>query len=152
MLTTVQVLERKAVPVAGDDLAWLAALKYKLWDVPTSRSCNSLWRVLRPLSVDELRRLSEMILGYQLPCVMNSDCYGHFALVIYNHTEVFYPEPELLFIIDADHLPSPAPLPYIKFSDYVWDVFSMFAGSLRNRELAAFYGLEQLKERYAYEY
>ncbi|MDQ7814978.1 MAG: hypothetical protein RDU25_04210 [Patescibacteria group bacterium] len=148
--------------LSAKDLVWLEMLSAKIWQRhQTVQRANLSGHTMRKdyctekrsLTRQEFKRLERLIRAHELPCTPGSGVFGFgLSLTIFAHSASPGVKPDALIRITGKQLP------LMLFPDTqsdegkVWEIFSSFTHTARNRELLSLYGFEPPREREYYEY
>lgn len=132
----------------------MCQLQKEIWtQLPPRRFGIQDWVQKRPLTEAEYNRLWGLVRIHELPCVMTSSRFGFgLGVAIYFHAEAPGAPPEHHVGIEDSHIPNWEALPLATRWNTVWDLWTPFTHSDRNRELLKLYELPTPGSKSSYEY
>lgn len=147
--------------LSTEDQGWLKRLSTEIWQEHEDRMRANLsghtwtqksYTEKRKLTVDEWERVKRLIRAHELPCLPDGGTFGFgFSLTVCAHS-IPGVKPETLVRITGEHLPGMENSGHRANWGQIWETFEPFTHSPRNRELLAFYGFEEPRNREHYEY
>jgi len=150
-----------------DDLAWLQEFETRIW--PQEGQSGGLFWDVPTITADELIRICEIIRRAELVVVLwTYGPLGGIGMSLYAHEAFPGTGPEEVFRIKDKHIPQPSRTWHERLLDApavevekrsagcirqdVWELFSRYSHTERNREWLKRYGLKMRFERTYYDY
>lgn len=149
-----------------EDFKWLRALQEDLWPPRPPSKLTIKLEAKRPLTKAELARVEACIEEHDLVAEMIcTSMFGGYGMRLYSHELFPGTGADFLLTLVEDHLPvptrydhimgtvkeSPKKVPGEGRTD-AWKVFSKYTHDEGNRRMLRKYGLQDSRDRWAYDY